>query len=722
MKQTKAIFLASKILLLAVLGFAGADHARAEGVTYFVNVLTSDAKNANTDDDVYISLYGDSGGSFRAELDSDGDDFERGKWGYYQISHNKDIGRITHVRLEMKGEDGWRPEMVYVLGPSDEKYPHWRRERAGDADPTGALLDFYRFDPRPVELDEGGVTSITIALDERGQKDLGKTLTADNSVSSTGRGEWIYYVDVLTEGYNDSGTDADVKIEIVGEYGIGNSVIQLLDNEGHDDFQIGQIDSFKIVTDKYLGRIERVRLTLNSPGISSLTRDWDGEALEFSWIKIYAPPHPTSNDWPKAVPGHSDAKGKKHDLYVLLRSSPRRIAIDDPPGEYYKGGDITLDVDRDNRHKWSEDGFMNSLDTGYFINVLTSDRKDAGTDSDVFITLYGSSGKSLRVELDNASGLSEKIEGNDFRRGEWDYYKFKSEDLGRITTIELELVGDDAWRPKMIYVLGPRHSLFPEWRREGAGHVRDASGERYDFYRFDPKEAELDAGGTTSLVLHLDDEGKRALGQVSEEQLRDWSPDSKKWVFIKSFRCVSTARGIGDAARVAGLIGGFAAQGAIESIPYAGETIGPVVVEVVQATTRSEDWGGVGVKVVEGIDSVTAGADDFYFKVNGEDVKIGKDGGLYREMNKGDLLPVDYIAHLSGPVKVEMMEWDTLTNDSLGGLAFNPNMSVTTVKGGHHAVVTHKDEGSSYIINYYIVESAVKPGMIEIVDGEAVVR
>ena len=140
---------------------------------YNVAVLTKDVPEAGTDGDVYLTVYGDIGSTFRLKLDGPGNDQQQGKWDYYEFQ-SRNLGRITHVKLEQEGSDSWNPNVVYVLGPTDdEKYPNWRREQTTKPDGgVTELMDFYRFafvdDP---ELDE--TASIVRRLDDEGGSKLG---------------------------------------------------------------------------------------------------------------------------------------------------------------------------------------------------------------------------------------------------------------------------------------------------------------------------------------------------------------------------------------------------------------------------------------------------------------------------------------------------------------------------------------------------------------------
>ena len=65
----------------------------------------------------------------------------------------------------------------------------------------------------------------------------------------------------------------------------------------------------------------------------------------------------------------------------------------------------------------------------YRVTVATSDIRGAGTDSFVYVTIYGDKGDSGERSLESAS--------NDFERGNTDTYVVDSVDLGEIHTVKV---------------------------------------------------------------------------------------------------------------------------------------------------------------------------------------------------------------------------------------------------------------------------------------------
>ena len=66
--------------------------------------------------------------------------------------------------------------------------------------------------------------------------------------------------------------------------------------------------------------------------------------------------------------------------------------------------------------------------------VLTGTRKKAGTDSNVFITLYGKKGVSPKLRL--CADVHEDDQKHSFQAGKEDVFTLETEDIGPISRIK----------------------------------------------------------------------------------------------------------------------------------------------------------------------------------------------------------------------------------------------------------------------------------------------
>ncbi|XP_073349231.1 hydroperoxide isomerase ALOXE3-like [Pagrus major] len=115
---------------------------------------------------------------------------------------------------------------------------------------------------------------------------------------------------------------------------------------------------------------------------------------------------------------------------------------------------------------------------GYKVEVATGDMKEAGTWDKVYVTLFGTEGKSERTELDNY--------GLDFNRGTVRTYTIKTtSSLGKLLLIKVEkdpfwVLQEDEWYCSKIVVTTPEGEvlLFPCHRWISRGELVELRGGR----------------------------------------------------------------------------------------------------------------------------------------------------------------------------------------------------------------------------------------------------
>lgn len=89
------------------------------------------------------------------------------------------------------------------------------------------------------------------------------------------------------------------------------------------------------------------------------------------------------------------------------------------------------------------------------ILIHTSGIQDAGTDSDIFLTLHGSRGSSKEMILDNL--------GNDFERNQIDKFNVTTDDIGEVCSVTIRSAGNNAaadWHLDKITVWGKTNHIF----------------------------------------------------------------------------------------------------------------------------------------------------------------------------------------------------------------------------------------------------------------------
>jgi len=130
----------------------------------------------------------------------------------------------------------------------------------------------------------------------------------------------------------------------------------------------------------------------------------------------------------------------------------------------------------------------------YQVIIRTSDRSNAGTDSDIFLTIYGENGNTDEVRLNGY------ISGNAFERGDVDVVNIFAVDVGTITKIKIRSdgtgVGSD-WYLDSISI-GDNHAKFDRWIKEGSYTV-NVTGPPKD-YRIEVQTGDMSGAGTDSNI------------------------------------------------------------------------------------------------------------------------------------------------------------------------------------------------------------------------------
>ena len=97
---------------------------RSSHAVWNVNVYTSDLKNAGTDAQVYMVLYGDKGKTDEIELRSKDNDFETGKCDNFKIE-TSDVGQLFKLRVwhNNKGRaSGWHLDRIEIEKVQENKH------------------------------------------------------------------------------------------------------------------------------------------------------------------------------------------------------------------------------------------------------------------------------------------------------------------------------------------------------------------------------------------------------------------------------------------------------------------------------------------------------------------------------------------------------------------------------------------------------------------------
>ncbi|XP_042603774.1 lipoxygenase homology domain-containing protein 1-like [Cyprinus carpio] len=204
---------------------------------YEVLTVTGDVKGAGTDANVFITLYGEFGVTPKVHLASKSRTaFEKNKTDVFRIkTHN--VGPIKKIRIEHDNTGmsaSWFLDRVIV---TDMNRPHLR---------------FFYACNNWLSRDEGDGLTVRYLLGSLNPMDIPK--------------QNKYIASVFTMDAKGSGTDADVYLNIFGEF--GDTGERKLASDGKDNFERGNEDKFTIEAPN-LGRLRKITIGHNNKGSSA---------------------------------------------------------------------------------------------------------------------------------------------------------------------------------------------------------------------------------------------------------------------------------------------------------------------------------------------------------------------------------------------------------------------------------------------------------------------
>ncbi|XP_076005611.1 lipoxygenase homology domain-containing protein 1 [Genypterus blacodes] len=307
---------------------------------YEVVTITGDERGAGTDANVFVTLFGDHGISPKLHLASNTEKrsrtaFERGKTDVFRIrTHN--VGPLKKIRIEHDNTGmnaGWFLDRLVV---TDVIRPHFR---------------FYFACNNWLSKEDGDGLYVRDLLGTTDPMDIPKYNK--------------YVVTVFTADEKGSGTDADVFINIFGEF--GDSGERRLDND-KDNFEKGSEDKFTFDAPN-MGKVRKITIGHNNRGASA---GWFLDKVTL------------------------DDLGNK---MVYEFPVNRWFAIDEDDGKIQR--DILV-------------GATQPTGIVYNVQIVTGNIRGAGTNSKIHVVMHGSKGmkNSGRVFL----------EGGKFERGLTDIF------------------------------------------------------------------------------------------------------------------------------------------------------------------------------------------------------------------------------------------------------------------------------------------------------------
>ncbi|KAG7499250.1 lipoxygenase-likey domain-containing protein 1 isoform X1 [Solea senegalensis] len=360
---------------------------KAMSTTYTVRIKTGDKKYAGTDANVFMILYGtkdDTGIINLKASKTHKNKFERGMIDEFTVEA-VELGQLKKLRIGHDncggGTAGWFLDWVEIDAPSmgqKLRFPCGRWLDKGEDD--GAIIRDLFPNPLQTELYTPFVP---------------------------------YEIKIFTSDVFGAGTDADVFIALYGRNAVCTEQKCLCVNkrERRMYFERGAEDMFIVELQDVGDVIEKIRIGHDNRGVNP---GWHLDRVEIRRLL---------------------RKGKGSETVIF--PCERWLAKSEDDGETVRelvpSDIITEKLSRDGSLKVTEVEVEDALETHtYNVSVMTGDVYGAGTDANVFLTIYGDLGDTGERKLSKSETNSNK-----FERGCVDKFTIEAVDLGQVFKIKI---------------------------------------------------------------------------------------------------------------------------------------------------------------------------------------------------------------------------------------------------------------------------------------------
>ena len=325
-----------------------------KGNKYKVDIYTGDFKGASTDADVYLELKGAKRGSGVKWLAGNQDSFARGGKDSFTLQM-PNLGALMQLTLGHNGRGhspDWNVQLVHVYDQQEKQ---------------SYVFPFSTW-----------IKSSGFANNSKAQCSVSPVQKPDSPLMCT------YKLAVQTSDLTDAGTDSNVEVELIGQYG-SSGRIQL--HETGNTFSRNARDEFQFEIHN-LGEIQCLVVKHDNSG-----RRQPGWHLDRVLVQDLA----TGKQYPFLCQrwlAWDRGDGKTQVVLQTNAAAPKRVAF-----------------------------------KRYVLHVTTSMRKDAGTSARVFVKMYGSKGASAIHELQGGPDV--------FQPRNTDKFRIDCPDVGMLSKIKV---------------------------------------------------------------------------------------------------------------------------------------------------------------------------------------------------------------------------------------------------------------------------------------------
>ncbi|XP_076450682.1 LOW QUALITY PROTEIN: lipoxygenase homology domain-containing protein 1-like [Babylonia areolata] len=396
--------------------------------TYHVYVKTGDVRNAGTDANVFLKMFGGKGDTDSLKLrsaETSSNKFERGRTDLFKLD-TTDIGKIKKIKI---GHDGTKPGSGWFLDEVRIDIP---------SQGQNYLFACHRW----LAEDEGDRLT-EIEIEPSSQEKREKTIP--------------YEVTVWTGDLKGAGTDANVFLQMYGEEGKTEEV--KLRNKT-DNFERAAVDKFKVEAAS-IGQLQKIRIGHDDAGrfagwhleklliqrqaLETNKRKQKKKLSETERRKSLLNIHRHSEDEESdSSPSTSPRRGRRKSHYMSSGSRLDAVMEEDEGAEDTEDywffvnqwfarsegdGEIVREFIPTDEKGRPLKGRLEEVE--YTVHVKTGDEFGAGTDSSVFVTLYGEKGDTGERQLKESNNR------NKFERKQEDVFSIKAVDLGKLVKVKI---------------------------------------------------------------------------------------------------------------------------------------------------------------------------------------------------------------------------------------------------------------------------------------------
>ncbi|XP_023816876.1 lipoxygenase homology domain-containing protein 1 [Oryzias latipes] len=383
-------------------------------INYEIAVVTGDVRAGGTNASVFCQIYGEEGKTEVLNLKSRSNNFERGTTEIFKIEA-LDVGKIYKIRIYHDGSgigDGWFLETVDIkrltmalvqVEVKKEEAP--KKDKKKDKKKKKKEEEEVEIIEEMQEVVETFTFTCNrwLARDEEDGEIVVELLTEENEDLEMNS----YEVHVFTGTTWGAGTDANVYINVYGES--GDTGERWLRKSNHlNKFEKGQEDIFDI-TAVDLGVLKKLRIRHDN---SLASAGWFLDRVEI-------------------------VDNKDDTTYFF--PCKRWLAVDEDDGQLARE---LVPVDEAFMRKGDEDDEEDSeatlgleqkaMSTTYTVRIKTGDKKYAGTDANVFMTLYGTKDDTGIITM-----KASKTHKNKFERGMIDEFTVEAVDIGPLKKLRI---------------------------------------------------------------------------------------------------------------------------------------------------------------------------------------------------------------------------------------------------------------------------------------------